>query len=188
MDPTGESRNSAVSPALPRPLALSAHSIWGIRVNSSGFQKCCRISPNPRHLWHFRPQRHHRRKPVHLGQLSTPTARRRNRELADALDRLEWPAAITLSEITRRGGGHHEAECGLDNLLTDRRSRRIVPYRMGSIGYVPVRNQNAKDGLWIIGGKRQSIYAKSELSHAEQTCAAKERQARGQSKQKSGYS
>ena len=35
---------------------------------------------------------------------------------------------------------------------------------MGECGYVPVRNTGAKDGQWRVGGKRQTVYAKAELS------------------------
>jgi hypothetical protein len=95
-------------------------------------------------------------------------------ELADALDRLQRPAALTLTDIVE----HEDTDSELSMWLTSRGFRRIIPYRMEKVGYVQVRNEDAEDGLWVIGGKRQTIYVKTELSHAEQVRAAKERQAR----------
>ena len=46
------------------------------------------------------------------------------------------------------------------------------PAPAGECGYAQVRNYDAKDGLWVIGGKRQVIYARSELSLADQIRAA----------------
>jgi len=55
----------------------------------------------------------------------------------------------------------------LVNALTDSKNRRRVPHMMERAGYVPVRNPDAKDGLWKIGGRRQVVYADSVLSLAE---------------------
>jgi hypothetical protein len=43
------------------------------------------------------------------------------------------------------------------------KNRRIIPHRFESVGYVPVRNDAAKDGLWKIDGARQTVYAKKSL-------------------------
>jgi hypothetical protein len=48
--------------------------------------------------------------------------------------------------------------------MRDHKNRRAIPHRMESCGYVPVRNDTAKDGLWKINNARQAIYAKRELS------------------------
>lgn len=79
-------------------------------------------------------------------------------ELADALDKLQNPAAITLAEIGR------VADDAFSDWLNDRRNRRQVPHRMEEAGYVPVRNDAAKDGLWKVGGRRQVVYGRRELS------------------------
>jgi hypothetical protein len=64
-----------------------------------------------------------------------------------------------------------------DEWLDDRRNSRQIPHRMAECGYVPVRNPAAKDGQWVVGGKRQTVYAKAELSvrdrHAEAGVLAK---------------
>jgi hypothetical protein len=47
--------------------------------------------------------------------------------------------------------------------LRDRRNARRIPHRLEACGYVAVRNDAAKDGLWKVNGRRQVIYAKSVL-------------------------
>jgi hypothetical protein len=79
-------------------------------------------------------------------------------ELADVLDRLQNPNAITINCIRSVSSG----DFGL--WIADRKNRRAIPHRMEKCGYVAVRNDTAKDGLWVINGTRQAIYAKSELS------------------------
>ncbi len=95
-------------------------------------------------------------------------------ELADALDRLGRPAGVTLGDIVE----DEDTDSDLRMWLTDRGARRVIPYRLEKIGYVPVRNPDAKDGLWVVAGKRQSIYAKNELKLGEQVAVAKELQNR----------
>jgi hypothetical protein len=87
-------------------------------------------------------------------------------ELADVLDRLKNPEVVFLSQVVSW------ADEGFANWLRDRRNRRAIPHRLEQCGYVAVRNPDAKDGLWLIGGARQVIYAKSELSVSEQIAAA----------------
>jgi hypothetical protein len=92
-------------------------------------------------------------------------------ELADAIDELGEPNALTLAQL--------KAVAGVDfgSWLGDRKNRRIIPHRMEECGYVPVRNPDAKDGLWKIQGKRQTVYAKASLSRGEQLKAARDVQA-----------
>jgi hypothetical protein len=58
--------------------------------------------------------------------------------------------------------------------LRDRANARRVPHRLESCGYVAVRNDHAKDGLWKALGKRQVIYAKAELALRDRISAAQE--------------
>jgi hypothetical protein len=87
-------------------------------------------------------------------------------ELADVLDQLKNPEAITIARIASEATG--------DFLMwiKDRKNRRIVPHRLEKCGYVQVRNDGAKDGLWKINGARQVIYAKSVLSIRDRVDAA----------------
>jgi hypothetical protein len=93
-------------------------------------------------------------------------------ELADVLDKMGNPDATTLNAIATAACGLHG---GLAEWLTDRKSRRIIPHRLEKCGYVQVRNEDAKDGLWKINGARQVIYAKRTLSIRERHTAAERR-------------
>jgi hypothetical protein len=75
-------------------------------------------------------------------------------ELADVLERLGNPIAVTLAMLV--GNAVDDA---FKDWLTDRRNRRQIPHRLETAGYVPLRNDTAKDGLWKIGGRRQAVYA-----------------------------
>ena len=86
-------------------------------------------------------------------------------ELADVLDKLGNPNATTIADITAKASG------AFFEWITDRRNRRAIPHRLESCGYVPVRNDAAKDGLWKIKGVRQVIYVKAELSISDRLSA-----------------
>jgi hypothetical protein len=88
--------------------------------------------------------------------------------LADAIDKIGNPQATTLEHITTNTSGYE-----LWQWLHDHRSRRAIPHRMEKVGYVSIRNDDAKDGLWKINGRRQVIYARAELSAAQQLAAAR---------------
>jgi hypothetical protein len=87
-------------------------------------------------------------------------------ELTDVIDNLGNPSATTLSQIIGWATGDFQT------WLLDRRNSRQIPHRMGRCGYVSVRNDCAKDGLWKINGKRQVIYARSDMSIRDRTTAA----------------
>jgi hypothetical protein len=89
-------------------------------------------------------------------------------ELADVLDKMERPKVTTLIQITNNATG----EFGV--FISDRKNRRAIPHRLEKCKYMPVRNANADDGLWKINGKRQVVYAKSDLSVREQLAAVNE--------------
>jgi len=89
-------------------------------------------------------------------------------EMADALDDLGNPVAVTIGMILEKGA--NEDFC---NWLSDRRNRRKIPHRFETAGYVRVLNNDAKDGLWVKSGKRNVIYAKKELTKRDRIVAAK---------------
>jgi hypothetical protein len=99
-------------------------------------------------------------------------------ELADTLDRIGNPAATTIATLSNHASG------GFETWIRDRKNRRAIPYRLEQCGYVPVRNDAAKDGLWKINGARQVVYAKSDLTVRDRCTAAgtltNENPARGQ--------
>jgi Family of unknown function (DUF5906) len=89
-------------------------------------------------------------------------------ELADVLDTLGNPDAVTLEQLIEQAVGRDAADW-----LLDRKNRRAIPHRMERCGYVPVRNPDADDGLWKVVGKRQTVYAKATLAPREQIAAAR---------------
>ena len=94
-------------------------------------------------------------------------------EIADVLDRLRWPPAVTLQAL------HDAADEPLKEWIRDRRNSRQIPHRIEAAGYVAVRNPSAKDGLWRANGRRQAIYAKQELTPRDREAAAQEIASRG---------
>lgn len=87
-------------------------------------------------------------------------------ELADVLDQMKRPDAVTLSQIIDNATGSFLV------WLTDRRNRRIIRHRMEACGYVPVRNDARATGLWVIEDKRQVVYANATLSVRDRMAAA----------------
>jgi hypothetical protein len=92
-------------------------------------------------------------------------------ELADVLEALGSPDAVTRDQLIEQSVGTEAAEW-----LMDRKNRRAIPHRMERCGYVPVRNPEADDGLWKLQGKRQAVYAKANLSEPDRTAAARKLQ------------
>jgi hypothetical protein len=91
-------------------------------------------------------------------------------ELADVLDKLKNPDAVTLSDVV-------DATNWIGSFakwLEDRKNRRIIPHRFQSVGYVPVRNEARNTGLWVVGGVRQVVYVKKSLSTKDQLKAVAE--------------
>jgi hypothetical protein len=89
-------------------------------------------------------------------------------ELADVLDRMGNPNATTLSRITSAATGEFHV------WVTDRKNRRAIPHRLERCDYTPVRNDDARDGLWKINGQRQVVYARNTLSIIDRIRVARE--------------
>jgi hypothetical protein len=87
-------------------------------------------------------------------------------ELADALEAMGNPPAITLADLALY------ASDGFREWLLDRRNRRQIPHRLETAGYAAIRNDAASDGLWKVSGRRQVIYARKELPLRDQLAAA----------------
>jgi len=87
-------------------------------------------------------------------------------EMADAIDALGTPDAVTLSMVMMR------AAPGFGEWLRDRKNRRKIGHRFEACSYVPVRNpDDARDGQWKINGRRVTVYAKRDLSVRDQIAA-----------------
>jgi len=89
-------------------------------------------------------------------------------ELADILERLSYPQALTLAGLVDL------AEPAFGDWLKDRRNRRAIPHRLEAAGYVTARNPDSNDGLWRVDGKRQVVYARRELSVRDRLAAVSE--------------
>ncbi len=87
-------------------------------------------------------------------------------ELADVLDKMGNPDVTTIAKIASMADGE------LQFWIMDRKNRRQIPHRLEGCGYVPVRNEAAKDGLWKIRGARQVVYAKSSMTVRERFLTA----------------
>jgi Family of unknown function (DUF5906) len=88
-------------------------------------------------------------------------------ELADTLDQLGNPNATTVAILSAHASG------SFDMWIRERKNRRAIPHRLEGAGYLPFRNEDAKDGLWKIHGYRQVIYVKSALTPAARLTAAR---------------
>jgi len=78
---------------------------------------------------------------------------------------------ITLDEVIRCARSLRLHDLAVE--LADRRRRRSLPHKFERVGYVPIRNPDADDGLWKIAQRRQTVYARRELSVADQIGAAR---------------
>lgn len=95
-----------------------------------------------------------------------------NGELADALEALGNPPAVTIGML---------AEKACDDFrmwLQDRRNARKVPHRMEEGGYVPVRNESQSDGRWKVSGRNVVIYTRGDLAIRDRHAAAADLQRR----------
>jgi Family of unknown function (DUF5906) len=89
-------------------------------------------------------------------------------ELADLIDKLKNPDALTLRQLINVALGDF---C---EWLMARKNRRAIPHRLERCGYVSVRNPDAKsDGQWKLKDGRQAIYVKASLSPAAAIAAAR---------------
>jgi Family of unknown function (DUF5906) len=88
-------------------------------------------------------------------------------ELADALDALGWPNAVTIATVIAAS-----TQSEFVDYLKDRKNRRKIPHRFEECGYTPVRNPDAEDGLWKLKDRRQVVYARKSLSFKDRLGAA----------------
>ena len=91
-------------------------------------------------------------------------------ELADLIEQMKNPPVFTLTELTN--AARHNNHDDIYDWLRERKNRRIIPHRLEDIGYEPVRNDTAKDGLWRVDGKRQAVYARRDLPPRDRLQAA----------------
>ncbi len=92
-------------------------------------------------------------------------------ELRDVLEAMGNPPATTIDAIASKAALLLFGDLASD--LRDRKNRRSIPHKLERVGYVSVQNPDAKDGLWVIDGRRQAVYARQKLSGPEQIRAAR---------------
>lgn len=92
-------------------------------------------------------------------------------ELRDVIDELQKPEAVTVAHLVTAANSLKLFDFADE--LKDRRTRRSMPHKLERVGYVPVRNPDSDDGLFRVGGKRQTVYASKKLSLADQIAAAR---------------
>jgi hypothetical protein len=89
-------------------------------------------------------------------------------ELADVLDDLGNPDAVTLDEVIEKAGGDFQ------EWLRDRRNRRQIPHRLEACGYVKVRNEAVEDGMFHFNGRRRAIYVRAKLTRKQRKVVVQE--------------
>jgi hypothetical protein len=93
-------------------------------------------------------------------------------DLADALEQLGNPTAVTVGQIADAAATVNGA---FATWLADSRNHRAIPHRFKAAGYVPVRNPDAgkkSDGRWRVGGRKTTVYALKELTERDRIAAA----------------
>jgi hypothetical protein len=84
-------------------------------------------------------------------------------ELAGLIEAMGNPETLTLTRLADTARGRQAF--GIANFLTELKTRRNVQHRLQQHGYVAVRNQDRKDGLWLVDGRRQAVYAPRKSSY-----------------------
>jgi hypothetical protein len=92
-------------------------------------------------------------------------------ELADVLDALGQPGAVTLETIHTKARTIDRYEFA--HWFSDRKNTRKIPHRLEECGYIRVENPDAKDGVFKVSGRRVAIYARRNLPLRERIIAAK---------------
>ncbi len=87
-------------------------------------------------------------------------------ELASLIDDLGNPPILQLGQLA--DCARRRQAFSLADFLTGLKTRRNVQHRLHQQGYIPVRNQDRKDGLWSVDGRRQAVYGQRKLSYREQ--------------------
>jgi hypothetical protein len=93
-------------------------------------------------------------------------------ELHDLLEKIGMPQAFTKTQLALAAS--NALQFDLAQELTDKKARRIASGRLERVGYVSVQNPDAKDGLFAVNGKRETVYAQKGLTLASQISKARE--------------
>jgi len=91
-------------------------------------------------------------------------------ELADVIDYLGNPEALTIDDV--KSAAQMMQYHDFAEWIGDRKNRSKLPHRFEAAGYIVVSNQDAKNGLWVIGGKRKRVYGLAALCRRDQIRSA----------------
>jgi hypothetical protein len=91
-------------------------------------------------------------------------------ELADVLDDLGQPDAVTLDQVANRASMVQPAFAIW--LRDSKANARRIPHRFEDCGYVAIRNPRDTEGRWKIDGRRHTIYGRADLTEHERYAAA----------------
>lgn len=78
-------------------------------------------------------------------------------DIADALDAVGQPDAVTVEQLELVG------DPTLQEWFADIKNAKSVHYRMEASGYVAMRSPHAKDGRWVVLGRRKKVYVRDSL-------------------------
>jgi hypothetical protein len=103
----------------------------------------------------------------------------RNPEETAWSDTLEGVKVATVKEIIAAANfaGNNE----LAATLIGPKNARKIPHLLSSIGFEILRNPHAKDSRWVIGGKRETLYAHRDVPISEAIAIANKRVSDGSS-------
>ena len=93
-------------------------------------------------------------------------------ELADVLEALGDPAAVTVDEVKEQAT--KDKNHTFAYYLALPANARRIPHRFAECGYTAIRPGNT-DGRWWVKGKRQTVYARADLAQGERTAAAQKK-------------
>jgi hypothetical protein len=94
-------------------------------------------------------------------------------DIADTLDELSSLQGGPVDAITLQELAAHTSNAAFAEWLKDRKNWKAISHRLEDAGFVPARNDAADDGLWRINNKRQTVYARRELSVRQRLEAVK---------------
>jgi hypothetical protein len=86
-------------------------------------------------------------------------------EIEDAIALLANRDALTVEDIAA------VAKDDFPTWIRDRKNRKLLPRWMESAGYVTLNNESTSDGRWTIGGRKNTVYVRSDLTPEERFAA-----------------
>jgi hypothetical protein len=91
-------------------------------------------------------------------------------EIMDVLDALGKPNAVTIKTIKNHVAPDDKRDkgCDLYRWFEDPRNVKQYSRRMENCDYTQVRNDDAKDGHWMVDKKRTAVYVKKTMTRQEQ--------------------